>query len=61
MIRKAVICTLTLAATLGLSACATPEIARNSQPQPAFVLKDYFKGRSYAYGVVEDGSGKITR
>lgn len=50
-----------LGATALLSACATLTPQTNSQPTPKFVLEDYFKGRTYAYGVFEDRNTKLLR
>lgn len=52
---------LNLACGLLLSGCASLTPATNSQPAPKFVLEDYFKGRTYAYGVFEDRDTRLSR
>ena len=50
-----------LAGTLALSACASLTPATNSQPSPRFDLSDYFRGRTYAYGVFEGRDTRLLR
>lgn len=52
---------LCLTAGLLLSGCASLTPQTNSQPSPKFVLEDYFKGRTYAYGVFEGRDTKLAR
>ncbi|GGZ34073.1 DUF3833 domain-containing protein [Asticcacaulis endophyticus] len=44
-----------------LSACASLDMATNSQPEPKFVLEEYFAGKTLAYGTFEDRSSKVMR
>lgn len=50
-------------ATAGLTAACTttPDISRRSGETPSLKLEDYFAGRTYAFGLFEDGSGKARR
>ncbi len=48
-------------AVVGLSGCTALSLQTNSQPNPAFVLEDYFQGRTYAYGLFETGDRRLKR
>ena len=50
-----------LACTASLGACAALSPQINSQPSPKFGLEDYFRGRTYAYGVFEGRDTRLLR
>jgi len=45
----------------GLGACSTAHIDDYADTQPALSLRDYFNGTVYAWGQVQDRSGKVIK
>ena len=50
---------LVLAAVLGLSACAGPQVADYAAEKPVLDLRQYFNGTVDAYGLFTDRSGRV--
>jgi len=44
-----------------LNACGTMSVEEFDQGQPELVLEDYFSGKSRAWGLFEDRTGKVRR
>ena len=52
---------LVLAAVLGLSACAGPQVADYTAEKPVLDLRQYFNGTIDAYGIFTDRSGRVVK
>jgi len=52
---------LVLAAVLGLSACAGPQVADYVAEKPVLDLRQYFNGTIDAYGLFTDRSGRVVK
>ena len=52
---------LVLAAVLGLSACAGPQVADYATEKPVLDLRQYFNGTIDAYGLFTDRSGRVVK
>ena len=52
---------LVLAAVLGLSACAGPQVADYAAEKPVLDLRQYFNGTIDAYGLFTDRSGRVVK
>ena len=52
---------LVLAAVLGLSACAGPQVADYAAEKPVLDLRQYFNGTVDAYGLFTDRSGRVVK
>ena len=52
---------LVLAAVLGLSACAGPQVADYAAEKPVLDLPQYFNGTIDAYGLFTDHSGRVVK
>jgi hypothetical protein len=51
-----------LTAASVLAACTTtPDISHRAAQTPSLTLESYFQGKTYAFGLFEDGSGKAQR
>ena len=60
MKRRLMLCTAT-SALMGLSGCATQDIAAYANDKPTLDLKQYFNGTLDAYGVFTDRSGTVVK
>lgn len=59
--RLALAITMVGVIALGLSACASQQIASYQGMQPPLDLRDYFNGRLTAYGMFQDRSGQVIK
>ena len=59
--RRSLLGTLVLAAMLGLSACAGPQVADYAVEKPVLDLRQYFNGTIDAYGLFTDRSGRVVK
>ena len=59
--KRSLLGTLVLAAMLGLSACAGPQVADYAAEKPVLDLRQYFNGTIDAYGLFTDRSGRVVK
>lgn len=59
--KRRLVLTTGIAATLGLAGCAGPRLSDHAGEQPALDLRDYFNGTLDAYGVFTDRAGKVVK
>ncbi len=59
--KRRLVLTAGIAATLGLAGCAGPQLSDHANEQPALDLREYFNGTLDAYGVFTDRAGKVVK
>ena len=59
--KRSLLGTLVLSAMLGLSACASPQVADYAAEKPVLDLRQYFNGTIDAYGLFTDRSGRVVK
>ncbi len=47
--------------TMTLFSCSTKKVENYSDKNPKFDIQQYFSGKTEAYGIMQDRSGKVTR
>ena len=61
MKKRLLLASFLLAAGLGLTGCAGPQISDYAQQKPVLDLRQYFNGTLDAYGIFTDRSGQVVK